>query len=283
MGNRKNTWCLVEKVFSVISGQSDTESCEDDPITTAEEQAVLSIMEQDDMPYDLPTVASPPKRPPVKTYKVVNGKLVRIEPKTSKQVSNESKTTVPKLESIPKKHSFVLKDGECTRTCSTVLYYSSRSNPTDMDLLLGEESKENDNPEEEPEDQISVEEDDLTDHTLEQVSIESIFNVEDLDNIGDICNIGFHDEPGVEYYVENNSEYSDRLSLIVENVDSNSDCMVETELVFDTDDVDVGANIELSTEEMSPVFAEVISCDICDEVFEDRKELMRHIQTMHIG
>jgi len=74
------------------------------------------------------------------------------------------------------------------------------------------------------------------------------------------------------------------LSLSVEKVDSNSDCLVETELVFDTDYVEeVGANIELSTEEMTPVFTEIISCDICDEVFEDRKELMRHIQTMHIG
>jgi len=265
-----------------MSGQSDTESCEDEPIPTAEEQAVQSIMEHDDMPYDPPSVASPPKRP-VKTYKLVNGRLVRTESKAPKQVTNEPKNEVVKSESIPKKHCFVLKDGECTRTCSTVLYYSSRSNPSDMDSLLGEESKENDNPEE-PEDQISVEEDDLTDHTLERVSIESIFNVEDLDNIGDICNIGFPDEPGVEYYVENNNEYDDRLSLIVENVDSNSDCMVETELVFDTDYVEeVGANIELSTEEMAPVFAEVISCDICDEVFEDRKELMRHIQTMHIG
>lgn len=279
MGNRKDTWCLVEKVL-VMSGQSDTESCEDEPIPTAEEQAVQSIMEQDDVPYDPPSVASPPKRP-VKTYKLVNGRLVRTEPKA--QMINEPKNEVVKSESIPKKHCFVLKDGECTRTCSTVLYYSSRSNPSDMDSLLGEESKENDNPEE-PEDQISVEEDDLTDHTLERVSIESIFNVEDLDNIGDICNIDFPDEPGVEYYVENNSEYDDHLSLIVENVDSNSDCVVETELVFDTDYVEeVGANIELSTEEMAPVFAEVISCDICDEVFEDRKELMRHIQTMHIG
>jgi len=266
-----------------MSGQSDTESCEDEPIPTAEEQAVQSIMEQDDMSYDPPSVASPPKRPPVKTYKVVNGRIVRTESKASKQVSIEPKIEVSKSEPIQKKHSFVLKDGECTRTCSTVLYYSSRSNQTEMDSLLGEESKENDNPEE-PEDQISVEEDDLADHTLERVSIESIFNVEDLDNIGDICNIGFPDEPGVEYYVENNSEYGDHLSLTVENVDSNSDCMVETELVFDTDYVEeVGANIELSTEEMAPVFAEVISCDICDEVFEDRKELMRHIQTMHIG
>lgn len=266
---------------------SDTESCEDEPIPTAEEQAVQSIIEQDDTPYDPPTVPSPPKKSSVKTYKLVNGRLMKTEPKVTKQVSNESRAVsnvVPKSEHIPKKHSFVLKDGECTRTCSTaVLYYSSRSNPTDMDSILGEQLKEEYNSEE-PEDQISVEEDDLTGHTLERVSIESIFNVEDLDNIGDICDIGFPDEPGVEYYVENNGEYGDRLSLIVENDDSNGDSLVETELVFDSDYVEeVGANIELSTEETTPVFAEVISCDICDEVFEDRKELMRHIQTMHIG
>jgi len=34
---------------------------------------------------------------------------------------------------------------------------------------------------------------------------------------------------------------------------------------------------------LAPIYAENISCDICDEIFEDRKELMRHIQTMHIG
>jgi len=266
-----------------MSGQSDTESCEDEPIPTAEEQAVQSIMEQDDISYDPPPVASPPKKSPVKTYKLVNGRLMRTEPKASKQVSNESKNPVPKAEPIPKKHNFVLKDGECTRTCSTVLYYSSRSNPADMDSLLGEESKENNNPEE-PEDQISVEEDDLTGSTLERVSIESIFNVAGLETMADICDIGFPDEDGVEYYVENNGEYGDRLSLIVENVDSNGDCLVETELVFDSDYVEeVGANIELSTEEMTPAFTENISCDICDEIFEDRKELMRHIQTMHIG
>jgi hypothetical protein len=264
-----------------MSGQSDTESCEDEPMPTVEEQAVQSIIEQDDMPYNPPTIAppSPPSKSPVKTYKIVNGRLVKSEQKSSKQSSSESKHTVPKAESIPKKHSFVLKDGECTRTCSTVLYYSSRSDPTVMDSSLGEESKENDNPEE-PEDQISVEDTDFSNMKIEAVSAQSIFNVQDLDNI---CNIDFSGENGVQYFVDNSDgRYGDHCDLIVEA--SNDDCLIETELVFDTDYVEeVGANIELSTEEMAPVFAEIISCDICDEVFEDRKELMRHIQTMHIG
>jgi len=277
LGNRKDTWCLVEKVFTVMSGQSDTESCEDEPMPTVEEQAVQSIMEQDDIPYNPPAIASPPSKSPVKTYKIVNGKLLKSEQKSSKQVSCEAKHTIPKLEPVPKKHSFVLKDGECTRTCSTVLYYSSRSDPTVMDSSLGEESKENDNPEE-PEDQISVEDTDFTNIKIEPVSAQSIFNVHDLDNI---CNIDFSGENEVQYYVENTDDgYGDQCDLILES--SNDDCLIET--VFDTDYVEeVGANIELSTEEMAPVFAEIISCDICDEVFEDRKELMRHIQTMHIG
>lgn len=277
LGNRKDTWCLVEKVFTVMSGQSDTESCEDEPMPTVEEQAVQSIMEQNDMPYDPPTIASPPSKSPVKTYKIVNGKLLKSEQKSSKQVSCESKHTIPKLEPVPKKHCFVLKDGECTRTCSTVLYYSSRCDPTVMDSSLGEESKENDNPEE-PEDQISVEDTDFTNIKIEPVSDQSIFNVHDLDNI---CNIDFSGENEVQYYVQNTDDgYVDQCELILES--SNDDCLIET--VFDTDYVEeVGANIELSTEEMAPVFAEIISCDICDEVFEDRKELMRHIQTMHIG
>lgn len=257
-----------------MSGQSDTESCEDELMPTADEQAVQSIMDVDNLPFIPPPVVSPNKSP-VKTYKIVNGKLLKDEYKSSKQVSYRSKNSVIKSESVPKKHRFVLKDGECTRTCSTVLYYSSRSETPTMDSL-GEESKENDNPDD-PEDQISVEDMDLsnvkTEPNNEQPEI-------DYDNI---CNIEYNDRGEVEYYIQGSAEFDTQEdNILLEN--ANDDCLIETELVFDTDYVEeVGANIELSTEEVAPIFTETISCDICDEIFEDRKELMRHIQTMHIG
>lgn len=255
-----------------MSGQSDTESCEDELMPTPDEQAVQSIMDVDDLPFIPPSVS--PNKSPVKTYKIVNGKLLKDEHKSSKQVSYESKHAVIKSESVPKKHRFVLKDGECTRTCSTVLYFSSRSETPTMDTL-GEESKENDNPDD-PEDQISVEVMDIshvkTEPNNEQPEI-------DYDNI---CNIEYNDQGEVEYYIQGSGEFNTQEDILLET--ANNDCLIETELVFDTDYVEeVGANIELSTEEMAPMYAETISCDICDEIFEDRKELMRHIQTMHIG
>lgn len=281
MGNRKDTWCLVEKVFTVMSGQSDTESCEDEPMPTAEEQAVQSIIEQDDPPYIPPASTSPsPTKSPVKTYKIVNGKLVKNEQK-SKQVSHGSKYTVTKSEPVPKKQSFVLKEGQCSRTCSTVIYYSSKQDPAVLDTSLTEDCKENDNPDE-PEDQISVEDMDLTSIKIEKIepNDEPEFSAHVLENM---CNIEYNEQDGVTYYIPSNSEFEAQENIIMETSNDNS-CLIETELVFDTDFVEeVGANIELSTEEMAPVYAETISCDICDEEFEDRKELMRHIQTMHIG
>lgn len=273
MGNRKNTWCLVEKVFTVLSGQSDTESCEDELMPTVEEQAVQSIME-DDTKYC--PLASPSKSP-VKTYKIVNGKLVKHDQKSSKQVSSGSKYPIIKSEPFSKKHNFVLKDGECTRTCSTPFHPSSRSDPTAIESSFGEESKENDNPDD-PDDQISVEDMDLSNIKVEP-NVQSQFVTNDYDAL---CNIEYTDQREVEYYIQNDGEFGTQEDIILEA--PNDECLIETELVFDTDYVEeVGANIELSTEEMAPVYAETISCDICDEVFEDRKELMRHIQTMHIG
>lgn len=283
MGNRKNTWCLVEKVFSVLSGQSDTESCEDEPtvellpptVEEEEAEAVQSIMEEDDNTEYCPMPS--PSKSPIKSYKIVNGKLLKHEQKSSKQVSSGSKYPSNKSESISKKQSFVLKDGECTRTCPTVFYYSSRSDPSAIESSFGEESKENDNPDE-PDDQISVEDIDLKNIKME-IDEQPQFVTNEYD---DICNIEYTDQGEVEYYIQNDSEFSTQGDIILEA--PNDDCLIETELVFDTDYVEeVGANIELSTEEMAPVYAETISCDICDEVFEDRKELMRHIQTMHIG
>lgn len=261
-----------------MSGQSDTESCEDEPMPSVDEQAVQSIINQDDLSYS-PTSSASPSKSPVKTFKVVNGKLVKNEQKSSKQVSYGSKP-VPKSEPIPKKQCYVLKEGECTRTSATVLYYSSRLDPTAIDASFGEESKENDNPDE-PEDQISVEDMDLTNIKIEpQHNNEQEFTSHDYENI---CNIEYADQGEVEYYIQNNGEFDVQEDIILENV--NDDCLIETQLVFDSDYVEeVGANIELSTEEIQvPVYVESISCDICDEVFEDRKELMRHIQTMHIG
>lgn len=262
-----------------MSGQSDTESCEDEPMPTVDEQAVQSIMDEDDMPYS-PIAEASPSKSPVQTFKIVNGRLVKNEPKSSKQVSHGSKYAVPKAEPLPKKHSFVLKDGECTRTCPTVFYYSSKSDPAAVDSSFGEESKENDNPDE-PDDQISVEDMDLnlTNVKIESTVDEPAFTAQDYENI---CNIEYADQDQVEYYIQNNAEFNVQEDIILESVNDN--CLIETELVFDTDYVEeVGANIELSTEETVPLYTESISCDICDEIFEDRKELMRHIQTMHIG
>lgn len=276
LGNCKDTWCLVEKVFTVMSGQSETESCEDEPMATAEEQAVQSIIDQDELSYNSKPMVSPSKCP-VKTFNIVNGKLVKNDQKSFKQVSLGSKYIL-KPDPVPKKQMFVLKDGECTRTCSTVLYYSSKSDPVAIDTSIGEESKENDNPED-PEDQISVEDMDLTNVKIEPNNDQSDFEAQDYDNM---CNIEYDNQEEVEYFMQNNSEYGAQEDLILEAV--NDESLIETELVFDSDFVEeVGANIELSTEEMAPIYTETISCDICDEIFEDRKELMRHIQTMHIG
>jgi len=262
-----------------MSDQSDTESCEDEPISTVEEQAIQSIIDQNiDLPYiPIPEASPSPTKSPVKTFKIVNGKLVKNEQKVSKQPSQGSKYTACKQEPVPKKQSFVLKDGECTRTCPTVLYYFSKIEPGIGDSSFSEESKENDNPDE-PEDQISVEDMDITNIKIEPNQDEPEFLVQDYENI---CNIEYNDQDQVEYYIQNNAEFDVQTDILES---TNNDCLIETELVFDTDYVEeVGANIELSTEEMAPVYTETISCDICDEEFEDRKELMRHIQSMHIG
>lgn len=264
-----------------MSGQSDTDSCEDEPMPTVEEQAVQSIMEEDNLPYNSKPVASPSKSP-VKTYKIVNGKLVKNDQKSSKQSSSKQVSYgskhVTKPEPLPKKPTFILKDGECTRTCPTVFYYSSRLDPAALDASLGEESKENDNPDD-PEDQISVEDMDLSNIKIEGHSGQSEFEGHEYDNI---CNIEYDDQGQVQYYIQENSEFGAQVDIVMEPV--NDDCLIETELVFDTDYVEeVGANIELSTEELAPIYTETISCDICDEMFEDRRELMKHIQTMHIG
>lgn len=279
MGNRKDTWCLVEKVFTVVSGQSDTESCEDEPMPTVEEQAVQSIIDQD-MSYISPTSASPsPTKSPVKTYMIVNGKLIKNGHKSSKQVPHESKYTVIKTElPTPKKYNVVVKDGECSRTCAAVRYYSSKLDPVTLDSLVGEETKENDNPDD-PEDQISVEDMDLKNIKSEPNNDEPDFSAQDYENM---CSIEYSVQDRVEYYIQNNNEFVTQEDIILET--PNQNCMVETELVFDSEYIEeVGANIELSTEEIPPICTETISCDICDEEFEDRKELMRHIQTMHIG
>lgn len=262
-----------------MSGQSETESCEDDPMPTVEERAIQSIMDDNDnQSYSPEPVISPSKSSPIKTYKIVNGKVIKHEPVVSKQISLGSKCLVSKSDS--KKHNFILKEGQCTRTCPTVIYYCSKANSElTFESPLGEESKENDNPDE-PEDQISVEDMDLTNIKTEPLdNDESEFEVQDYENI---CNIEYTDQDEVEYYIPNNNEFNSQGDIIMEAV--NDDCLIETELVFDTDYVEeVGANIELSTEEMVPVYPETISCDICDEIFEDRKELMKHIQSMHIG
>lgn len=246
-------------------------------MATDEEKAVQSIItDQNNLSYT-PSSLTLPNKSPIKSYKIINGKLVQNEQDTLKRMTIGPKFVL-NSDPVPKKQAFVLKDGECTRTCSTVSYYSSKSDPAAIDSALGEDSKENDNPED-PEDQISVEDLELFNIKMEPNSDNSDFDVQDYSSM---CNIEYDNPEEVEYFMQNNGEYDAQENLILEAV--NNECLIETELVFDTDYVEeVGANIELSTEEMAPLYVETISCDICDEVFEDRKELMRHIQTMHIG
>ncbi|XP_029345798.1 uncharacterized protein LOC100570994 [Acyrthosiphon pisum] len=124
--NQKNTRCLVS---NAMAGQFDTDICEDESVPTVDKQYIQSIINEDDMRYNPMSVASPK--------------------------SPGSKYTVVKSEHVPKKQSFVLKDGECTRTCSTVLYYYSRSYSSVMNSSLSDESKENDTLIE-PEDQKTI-------------------------------------------------------------------------------------------------------------------------------
>lgn len=278
LGNRKDTWCLVEKVFTVGPGQSETESCEDDPMPTAEERAIqsITIKNKNDTLCSPPLNSSNPSlnKSPVKSFKIVNGQLLTYEQKSSKHVPNEPECAVTKQDLDTKTFNFQLKDGECARTCPSIhKYFKTLESET---LAIGEDFKENDNPDD-PEDQISVEDMDLTTIKIES-NDQTVFTTSDYENM---CNIEYNDQGEIEYYISN-SDFAVEKELVLESV--NDSCKIETELVFDSDYVEeVGANIELSTEEMAPVYAETISCDICDEEFEDRKELMRHIQTMHIG
>jgi len=125
-----------------MAGQFDRDICEDEPVPTDDEQYIQSIKNEDDMHYSPIFVASPSESQ-AKRFKIVGGKLQKNEQKSPKQVSYRSKYTVFKSELIPKKQQFVLKDGECTRTCSTVLYYHQRSYSNVMKSSLAEESKEN--------------------------------------------------------------------------------------------------------------------------------------------
>ncbi|XP_060875939.1 zinc finger protein 436-like [Metopolophium dirhodum] len=61
----------------------------------------------------------------------------------TEQVSPGSKYTDLKSELIPKMQCFVLKDGECARTCSTALYYYSRSYSNVMNSSLSEDINSN--------------------------------------------------------------------------------------------------------------------------------------------
>jgi len=252
-----------------------TESCEDVPIPTAKEQNVQPIMNQDDMRYNIMSVASPSESI-INTYTNVNLKLKKYEHSSNKQLSYGSKYAVSESEFIPKKDSVVIKDGECTRTCSVVHYNSSTSDSTVMDSSLRNESKKNDNPIE-PEVQVSVDNMDLT-HVKFKSNVEQPES--NLQDFGNIWNID--DDAVLENYIMNYGEYGDCSDYIWKM--TNDDCLIETEQVFDIDCVqEVGANIELSTEEMAPAFKEIICCDICDEVFEGTKEHMKHFQNMHIG
>jgi len=242
-------------------------------MTIAQEQTIQAIMVQN-VPSPLNSPNPSPTKTPVKSFKIVNGKLVKNEQKSSKLVSHEPDYIVTKQDLAPKVFNFQLKDGECSRTCPSIhMYFRKLLESETLDSSI-EDSKENDNPDD-PEDQISVEDMDLTIKTEPNDQTEFIPN--DYENM---CNIEYNDQGEVEYYIHN-SDFGIQGDIVLET--ANDSCLIETELVFDSDYVEeVGANIELSTEELAPVYAETISCDICDEEFEDRKELMRHIQTMHL-
>jgi len=134
IGNEKNTWSSVSKV---ILGQFDTDSCKDKPILISDEQSLRSTMIQDDMSYNLSVTG--PSESQAKPYKICNNKFEKSE-----QNSYGSKYAILKSELIPIKRSFVLKDGECTRTSPTVQYfqlYASRSNSSVMSSLSAKKSK----------------------------------------------------------------------------------------------------------------------------------------------
>jgi len=71
-------------------------------------------------------------------------KLQKNKRKSSEQVLPGSKYIVLKSKNVPKEQTFLLKDGYCARTCSTVADFYSRSNSNVMNSSLSEESKVND-------------------------------------------------------------------------------------------------------------------------------------------
>jgi len=119
LDNQKNTCCLVP---NAMAGQFDTDICEDEPVPTDDEQYKQSIINEYGIRYNPMSVASPSESR-AKTFKIINGQLQINKRKSSEQVSPGSKYTVLKSERVPKKQKFVLKDGQCARTCSTVHYH----------------------------------------------------------------------------------------------------------------------------------------------------------------
>lgn len=111
-----------------MAEQFHTDICEDEPVPTDDEQYIQPVINEDDMCYNPMSVASPSDFQ-AKTFKTVNGKLHRNEQNLSEQVSYRSKYPVLNSELIPKKKSYVLKNGECARTSSILFYYYSKSYP----------------------------------------------------------------------------------------------------------------------------------------------------------
>lgn len=126
-----------------MTGQFHTDICEIEPVPTDDEQYIQPVINEDDMCYNPMSVASPSDFQ-AKTFKTVNGKLHRNEQIFSEQASYISKYPVLNSELVPKKKNFVLKNGECARTCSTLFYYYSKSYPNVKNSWLAEEYKKND-------------------------------------------------------------------------------------------------------------------------------------------
>lgn len=204
---------------------SNTECSNIEPLPIAEEQGVQLYTNNDTIPM---SIASPSESP-VDLYSIVNNKLVKHEQD-------------PELIH----HGFIVTDNESTRTYSTVNYHSSSSNSTDWISLLNYKSKLNDN----SDDQITGEKTNLPHIESEPSNNEqSDFTINSYNNIS---NIDYTHDVGLDYYIQNSGEFNMQNDTLFETI--NNDCLSETEPIFTTDDLgEVGANVEISSIEMSPI------------------------------
>lgn len=232
-----------------------------------EEQGVQSIMDNDDLPCNQISVTKPSESP-VETFKIGNDNFVKNNHKSSKKLY-KSEYHDSKTKSSLKMQTVELKNGECTETCSTVLSHSSISDLAAIDSPSREDSKENDNPVN-PEDQKFSERMDLSDIKLElSEELTSEFDT----HFNNFWNFEYNNEDQDQYY-----KHDEVMEAATDEVLTGSDILLNNDNIEE-----VGAYVELSAENTLPMNAKTISCDICDEIFEDCTEVMNHIRTMHFG